>query len=38
MFNNYKNSLIHSGDRDKLIEKCSFKTLSVIMKQIINNF
>ena len=27
-----------TSDRDKLIDKCSFKTLSVIMKQIINNF
>ena len=26
-----------TSDRDKLIDKCSFKTLSVIMKQIINN-
>jgi len=27
-----------TSNRDKSIEKCSFKTLSVIMKQIINNF
>ena len=27
-----------TSDRDKLIEKCSFKTLSVIMKKIIDNF
>ena len=27
-----------SNQRDKLLTKCSFKTLNVIMKQIINNF
>ncbi len=36
-------NLIHceklpSNQRDKLLTKCSFETLSVIMKQIINNF
>ena len=36
-------NLIHceklpSNQRDKLLTECSFKTLSVIMKQIINNF